>query len=529
MILGDIVTMRQQVTTLWTRHHSLVIALTIVLLAAGLRLYDMDANGLSNDETYTLWMAQHDTGFILRFTTFVGLDATNAPLHYVLTRALLLIGDEPQLVRTLSVLAGTMIVGLTYHLSAHLLDRRVATLAALLTAIAPLHVAYSRVGRAHMSMSLLVLLSLCFFARILFSKAKARHWIGLVVVTTAAFWTFHTVFLIALFENAWILILWLQRRLSRQVLVRWIISQGVLGLLVLPIALTALLMASSNKIGWLTRPGLESVIRSIILFGTGDPSYGPSSVTPARILSLMTIASLALLGGCVFFQRGYHRRLDSEGERILFLLGALAVPWVSAFLISQVRPIYKERYLLFLMPPLFILFAWILTRARATRISMLALGALLCVTGLALSVYYTEPFTEQWREAVDYVRSEIAPDDVIIISPGFYGIPFSYYFSETFPDNVDAFEGAQAIVVDRGSYRTASFMDESDQVHVSDPSLTTARRVWLVSGYREADPGVLEWAEQEFQPIGSVRLVGTDVNLLRRINDPDREASTQEE
>lgn len=529
MILGDVLTLRRRAKTIWTRHQSLLIVLAIILLAAGLRLYDIDANGLNNDETYTLWLAEHDTAFILRFTTLAGQDANNPPLHFLLARALLLVGDEPQLVRLLSALAGTIIVGFTFYLAAHLFDLRIATVGAFLMAVAPLHIAYSRVGRAHILASLWALLSLVFLARILFSEARIGHWVGLVVATAAAFWTFHTVFLLALFENAWVLVLWLRRQLSRQVLIRWIISQAVLALLVLPVVLSAFLMASDSRIGWLTRPELESVVRSIILFSTGDPSYGSSSVTPARVLSLMAIASLAVLGLWVFFQRGYHRQLDSEGERVLFLIGALGVPWAMAFLISQVRPIYKERYLLFLMPPLFILFAWVLTRARAARISMLALGSLLCLTGLALSVYYTEPFTEQWRETATYLQSKMEPDDLIIISPGFYGIPFSYYFSESFPDNIDSFEGSQAIVVEKGSYRTTSFLDGSTELHVNDTSLTTCRRVWLVSGYQPADPVVIRWAEQEFESPESTGFVGTNVNLLERINAPDRQASTQGE
>lgn len=519
MAVGNADTLRRQVKAVWTRHQASMVVLAITLLAAGLRLYDIDANGLNHDETYTIWLAQHDSAFILRFTTFAGQDAISPPLHYMLARALLLIGGQPQVIRLLSVLAGTLMVWLTFRLAAYLFDLRVAILSALLMAIAPLHIAYSRVGRPHILSSLLALLSLCFFARILFSEARRGHWVGLVVTTAAACWTFVTVFLLVLFENACVLILWLRHRLSRQLFVRWIVSQVVLVLLVLPVVLSALIMASSGKIDWLTRPGLQSLVRSAIFFGTGDPSYGSTGVTPARALSLATIMGAAVLGGWTFLQRGYHRRLDGEGRRVLFLGGALVVPWVAALVISQVRPVYKERYLLYLMPPLFILFAWIFTRARPVIVSMLVLLVLTSLTGSALFVYYTEPFTEQWREAVALLRPNLESKDLIIISPGFYDKPFSYYFCEGFPKDAETLEGARSIVVENGSFRAFSLLVQVEGVRVDDPALATAQRIWLVSGYAPVDPAVLRWIEQDFEALESADFVGVGVRLLERIQD----------
>ena len=41
-------------------------------------------------------------------------------------------------------------------------------------------------------------------------------------------------------------------------------------------------------------------------------------------------------------------------EKVLLLAGAVLVPIAVAFLVSQVRSVYNEKYLLMVMPPLMI-------------------------------------------------------------------------------------------------------------------------------------------------------------------------------
>lgn len=519
----------EQVKGIWIRHNSRLIVLSLTLLGAALRLYDIDANGFNNDEVFSIWLAEHDIPFIVRFTTFGGQDSYTPPLHYVLLHTFLLIGEKTLVLRMPSILAGTLMVWLTFRLAAYLVDLRVATLSAFLMAIAPLHVAISRVARAHTLGALFALLSLHFFAQLLFQEARRPHWVGLVAATAAALWTFHTASLVVLFENASIAFLWFRRRLAPPMLVRWCISQTVLGIVVVAAWLSALSEASGPKTLWIPRPGLQALVKSVILFSSGDPSYGPIGVTPARVFSLMTVVSIGILGLWLFLQRGYHRRLDDEGRRVLFVLGALLAPWVTIFAISQVYPLYVERYLLFLMPSLFILLAWIFTRARQRMISLLLLLALLSLTGSALFVYYTEPSGEQWREAVAYMRPACQSDDLVVVSPGHYGRPFAYYFHGSFPPDLATLAYKPALVVEKGKFRAFNASPEAEGVRIDDPALATAQRVWLVSGYAPVDPMVLLWAEQNFETLHTAEFVGARVRLLQRTQDQAMQMTTLRE
>jgi len=175
--------------------------------------------------------------------------------------------------------------------------------------------------------------------------------------------------------------------------------------------------------------------------------------------------------------------------------------------VSQFRPIYHEKYLLFLMPPLFVLIAWAIMRARNTCAGTVLLVALLALTGSALVVYYTEPDGEQWREATAYVRAAYQPGDLIIVSPGFYGRPFSYYFAGSFPANIHALDHVPAIAVNAG---TARLLDDSAR------DSTRARRVWLISGYSPIDPATEAWLKNSFTPHIDKAFVGVSVRMLER-------------
>ena len=525
MAAANVQGVQQWAKTMWGRYRALLIVLTLTLLGAGLRLHGLDANGISNDEAYTIWVAQHDTRFILQLATFKGWDANNPPVHYLLSRALLQIAGNPLVLRLLSALAGTLTVPLTFGLAMSLFDLRVATLSTFLIAVAPLHVAHSQVGRAHMLAAVFGLVSLYAFARLLFQKSHRRHWMALVAATATAVWTFHTMSLLVLFENSCILFLWLRGRISRSMLVRWFISQSVVGIVVLPAVVTALMQSASHKIGWIPRPGVQSLVKSAILYGTGDPSYGPTGVTLPRILSLMTILAVCVLGLRTFLRRGYHRGLDEEGLRVMFLAGAFALPLGAAFLVSQVRSIWRERYFLFVMPPLFILFAWIVVRAKYKSARWVTLFALVAMTGWALSVYYTEPFGEQWREAIADMRPAYRSEDLVVIAPGHYCIPFAYYFSGAFPEDAQALEQAPAVLLEDGDYRGLSFVNEAGNVWVDDPALATGRRIWFASGYAPVDPLVSTWIEEGLEPLDQGEFLGARVCLLQRTQSPGTPAT----
>ncbi len=499
----------------WLREQSSAIALSLTALAGALRLYQVNANGFSLDEIASVWRAGQDPAS-LAWTILLDHGDNTPPTYYLLLHAFLQFGQEPLLVRGLSVLAGAGAVWLVYQLGAHLFDARVATLGAFLLAVSPLHIQYSQLARAYALADLWALLSLCLFARIVFGPSSRRHWIGLVAASAAAFCTFYLTVLVILFENFVVLVLWLRRGLADGFLRRWVISQAVIATC-LPITLLSVLSVvtvaeQGRGLTWLPRPGIEAVIKSAILFTTGDPSYGPTGVTWARAVSLAVIVGLGLLLLWVYFRRQGDWQADREGQRVLYLAGAVALPWVVDFAVSQLKPVYHEKYLLYILPPLLILIAWAIVRCGRRNLRLAALVALILVTGRALFVFYTAPVGEQWREAVAYVRPRYQAGDLVIFSPGYYMRPFTYYFYGAFPSDTREVAHAEVVVLSDGEFRPLPVA--GDGVPQLGGVSSPASRIWFLSGYSPPDENLRTWLERSMESREEADYLGARVQLL---------------
>jgi 4-amino-4-deoxy-L-arabinose transferase-like glycosyltransferase len=128
---------------------SILLPIAIVLLAAFLRLYRLDAlpPGLHYDEAFNATMAQRVLAGIER-PIFFREDLTEEPMAiYVTALSFALFGASPWSLRLVSALAGIMNVAALYFLARVLLQSRfAAALAAFVLAILYWHINFSRLG-----------------------------------------------------------------------------------------------------------------------------------------------------------------------------------------------------------------------------------------------------------------------------------------------------------------------------------------------------------------------------------------------
>lgn len=500
----------------WKSKLNTAIVISVVILATGLRLYNIDWLSFNNDEVFSIWLSRQDIPHIIEYTTFGGKDVQTPPLHYLLLHTIVRSKELPITVRLPSVISGVMMVCLTICLAFELFGARIGLLSGFLIAIAPFHIAISRTGRAHALASLMILASVYFFMHIYFKKPRLIDWVGLVLSSTLAVWTFYTTLFALVFENLFVGLLLVKRRISTETLIKWEASQVLTGLFILFPLISALKGSSISEISWLNPPGIQELVKTVIFFSTGDPSSGPSALTWARALSLGTIAGICLLGIDIFYQQVFFRRLDDQGKAVIFILGATLLPWMLIFGVSQIKPIYQLRYILYIMPFLSILFAWILTQNRLPRLSVVLLVLLIGLNISAARIYFYEPGGEQWREAVSYLRSNFNKEDIVVISPGHYVRPFSYYFqNQDFPPHLEELAYVPILAIKNGA------LDELDPklflsgAIVQEPLLRDAERIWLVSGYSPVDSNLLSWIKQNYIPVQQAEFEGAKVYLYQ--------------
>ena len=427
----------------------------ILLLALLLRGYRLDGQSLWADEGNSAALAARSLAAITR-------DAAHdihPPLYYYFLHLWVrLWGNSEIALRSLSALAGTILVFATFLLGGELFPRRVAYVAAFLAAISPFQVYYSQEARMYILVALWSALAVLFFVRWMRSRtetgAAARgRAIPLAVLyvcfTTAALYTHYFAFAVPLVTNLAYGLAMIGypalRRLRR--IGAWAGAQLVVVALYLP----WLRLAGGQLTTWpaVSEPfSLRFLLEELLrVFSLG---LSVERETTPVVLCFGLVLLLGALPMVVWSRGGRRPGLLPRPElsALLFTLLYLGVPILAVYVLSLSRPAYDPKFLL-LVTPAFCLFLargiggeWLTAdvegRARAAARWGIA-GALLLfvLVASALSLrnyYYDERYArDDYRGMASYVSAAGQEGDAIILNaPGQTEI-FSYYYDGALP------------------------------------------------------------------------------------------------
>ncbi|MFN8634668.1 MAG: glycosyltransferase family 39 protein [Chloroflexota bacterium] len=385
-------------------------ALAVVLAAAfALRVYDLGVRSLWVDELFTVGLAAQSPSTIL--TVLYGEEANMTLYYWVMFVWVRLVGMSAGEIwmRLPSVVSGVAGLWALYRLGARLDGRVTGLLAAGFAAANAYHVEMSQEARAYTMWALLVTLSWDALLDAL-DTGRRSAWLRYVAFTTLAFYAhFFTVF--AIFAQ--VAVVTVRVRPSEwKAMVRCGVGVGVLCLPFVPFFLAN---DDGSQILHVRPSGLPELIELFRLFAGSTP------------LLLMAYGGLGLVGAAVHVARAFrHRDRQGVGRALIPLLWLL-VPILTIFLLSYVKPMFKERYLFAAMPA-FPLLAAVGVMALRLRLAQVAAG--LVVVGLSLVPLVSGleiRQNENWRGAVAYLQESSQPDDgwVFISKRGQLG--YEYY------------------------------------------------------------------------------------------------------
>jgi mannosyltransferase len=184
-----------------------LLLISAILIAFGLRLYQLDAQSLWYDEGVTAVVAQYDPATLIRWTA----DDIQPPLYYLLVSAWgRVAGWSEWSLRFPSLFFGVLLVPLMAVLTRRLIQSTLAThIAAWITALHPLLLYYSQEARMYtMLVALGVLAGYCVVrAACSVSRREQRlAWIGYVLAAAAAVYThYFAIFLLLALAVAYLL------------------------------------------------------------------------------------------------------------------------------------------------------------------------------------------------------------------------------------------------------------------------------------------------------------------------------------
>jgi len=413
----------------------------LVFLAFALRAYRLDFQSLWRDEVDALRFATRPPAALLATFRQPG---ENGPLYFLLLRGwLALCGNSEFSLRYLSLLAGTLTVSLTAALGRRLVGTWAALLGALFIATSPYLIWYSQEGKMYALVVSLVLAALWAFWSAL-TRGGWGRWALCWLLTTLAIYVHLLAVLLILVEVAWFLIACIARPCGRRQIVPMLLMLAMLTLPYLPMIRWQIKL-------W-QRPAFQTghpfvplaTMLSTLLWGLSRGVQGRSP-----LLTLIPFVFLLLTGVTL----GWRGRRNGSGEAEGFahssfvirhpssafghwsLITWLALPVLGIYSVSLHKPLFTDRYLIWIAPAFYLLLAaglmavW--RRWRPLAILLLAL-----IVPLNLQAAWGQTHTNiksDFRSVVAYVEQRRAADEPLLFLMPYARHTYAYYADDPTP------------------------------------------------------------------------------------------------
>lgn len=361
------------------------------------------------DESYSFIAAHRDLADLARLVVH---DESNMAAYYLGLHFWLDVGRSEGTLRLLSVPFFVAAVPVCAVLGRQLVSPAAGLLAGLLTALNPMAVEYGQEARSYSMLLLVSAGSTLLFVGLVTGPAARGRQVAWAVVTGLSVYVHYFSLLVPVAQLASLLVLPDAVRRLRSLLP----ALALVTLLVLPQVAMAAVQGGSKDL-----PGADE----------------PSLLLPGRLLHTMTGSLVLMLPVVVVLAvslaatAGVVRR-EGRGEdswRLLLLWSWLAVPPSIAFVVSFVKPLWSDRYLIVSLPALLLLLGHGVTVLADRRLRGLAAAVLVITSLVALGTYYREPVKAEadWRAATAFLQSGAEPGDAMWNLPGKESVNQTFY------------------------------------------------------------------------------------------------------
>ncbi len=411
----------------------------LLLLTSVLVWHDLGVREvLGRDENATITkLDQPNLSAMLVATSMkvTGQPGNMQPLYFLLQYLFWpLVGRSAFMLRFLPSAFGLLGVVLAYKLGEALADRKVGLVAALLTALLPLHLRYAQIARPYSLLALLSLASAYFLVRSLATN-RPRHWVGFVLTAALAFYTHYNSLFVLAAEGLYASVVWLvtliavgKRQQPAQRLVGPVVSFVAVGILCTP-GLLRLLRLPWVELGTGIEPGSGMMVELAVpffrhfMYMSGLKTIGVQNL----FFGLIFLGLLAAL-----YRRRWHVAL--------FTVVWLALPFVTLALMPEPRP-FEERYVIFVTPVAFVLIGqalvtvgdllgdlvarWNIKGAQWAVAAALSIGLASLLIAPLRAYYDINRSADRLDQTLVVVERNARAGDVIVVSPRFFVRPLA--------------------------------------------------------------------------------------------------------
>lgn len=429
-----------------------VILALILLLGAFLRIYGLGDESFWLDEADTIEYTKSSVAGIIEGTyvnstllpQFFGKGAGSVPLYYLLANYWTKIfGLSEFKLRLISALFGILSIYLIFLAGKLLFNYRVGLIAAFILAINHQHIYFSQEARMYSMLAALTLFSVLLLFHAL-SSNKTGYWVIFVITNAALLYTHYFSFFILLFEGVYLVAyIHKYKSLFKQIFFSW----TAVFLLYLPWVPALISQVShGSPIGRiLGGPTISNFITTLIGFNSWvSPDFEtraalstlnfldlPASgwILIISVIAITLLFGLAFILGLAYPKNGKFITALKDNRLVLLLLWLL-IPVLVPLLISAVFPenavFGSIMHILFASPAYYLIAA--LGISRAYQFLPLFLILLTIFSVFPLYSYYTNFDKQQLREAAEYIKDNILPNEPIFVHRSNVILPFRYYY-----------------------------------------------------------------------------------------------------
>lgn len=376
------------------------------------------------DEAQSIWQ----TSFSLRRVLGIIAEDVHVPLYHILLYTWqAMLGNSVFSVRLFSLLFYIISIPIVYLIGKELYSKSVATYAMILFSLSPALSWFGMETRMYTLFMFISLGSTLFFIRIL-KYGEVKNWLGYTFFCMLGIHT-HYFFGLLLVSH----------------MIFFLSNIPKNGLTKLPQFLCVALTVILSFLPWLLYTyslGAAENMRPLI--------YPPNSIDLFNLFSQMffgfqgdELNSLILslwpvIVLLIFFT--LQKRV-AESESLTFLMVMIFAPIIIVFTVSLfLRPVFLSRYLLFVVPYVFILVSYIIHN-YLKKFSSYLISALIVSMALALLVQVINQDSqvhENYEQAVTVIEGRSTARDVVVLTAPFTIYPVEYYYTgsakiKTFP------------------------------------------------------------------------------------------------
>ncbi|HYE22593.1 MAG TPA: glycosyltransferase family 39 protein [Verrucomicrobiae bacterium] len=390
------------------------VIIVLMLFVAGFSLLFLSQQSLRLDEAQSLWQVSNS---IPRMINIIAQDV-HVPFYHVLLHLwLFYLGDTVFMARMFSLIFAVLTVPLVYVLGRKAFNPTTALFATILTAISPFLIWYGNEVRMYSLLTFLTVINQIFFVNI-FKTGRVSSWVGYAVTAVLALFT-HYYFGLLLISQL-LFFLYFRHSFPYKSGRRFLMVYGLILAIFTPWLYYVYTISTTNySQPLLTKP---TVINLFITFSQFVFGFQTESFNRLAI----ALWPLAVLFGFLALSR--RQKYTFEGTYFFYVT---VVPVVIAFIASLlIRPLYLTRYLILIIPTLYLFMGWLFS-SYPLRLERMLKGTIVAIMMLTLvhqSISASTPVKENFREAADYLSEKAEPQDLILVSAPFTIYPIEYYY-----------------------------------------------------------------------------------------------------